>query len=178
MIKWGGRKGEKGEKNRREDIPMKMTSNLPSFSLYELRASRPFVAVTWSSFNFRIVAMRSLRLISLSSTSKTRSPSSCCIVTVGGTGSEIVGGAVGGVTGGGITGSAATSSTLGGSGADVTSGGGVIEGAFSFRGTRGGGLKVAKSCVADMGEWLPASSGVGSSRDGDTTCASIPGPLR
>jgi hypothetical protein len=77
-----------GQNSNREEgnIPINMTSNLPSDSLYEFRASRPFVAVTWSSFNFLIVATRSLRLISLSSTSKTRRPSSCSTVTLGGIG--------------------------------------------------------------------------------------------
>lgn len=58
----------------RGDVPINTTSNLPCFSLYELNASSPFVAVACSSFNFRIVAISSLRFISLSSTSRTRSP--------------------------------------------------------------------------------------------------------
>jgi hypothetical protein len=59
---------------RGEGVPINTTSNFPCTSLYELNASNPFVAVACSSFSFRIVAMRSLRFISLSSTRRTRRP--------------------------------------------------------------------------------------------------------
>jgi len=51
---------------------MKMTSKSPRQSLYAFSASRPLEAVECVIFSLRMVAMRSLRLISLSSTRRTR----------------------------------------------------------------------------------------------------------
>lgn len=49
-----------------------MTSKSPRQSLYAFRASRPLEAVEWVIFSLRMVAIRSLRFISLSSTRRTR----------------------------------------------------------------------------------------------------------